>query len=200
MAADSIGSSPRARGTLVADARRVLAHRFIPACAGNTVLVIAALGSSIGSSPRARGTLVADARRVHAHRFIPACAGNTSRLALRALDSKVHPRVRGEHLPDPPVHRYGEPVHPRVRGEHPRRIWKSRGDPGSSPRARGTLNAGWIVSPSSSVHPRVRGEHEKCREHCPWCARFIPACAGNTATGSWAREQAPVHPRVRGEH
>ena len=94
---ESVGSSPRARGTLAAGLSISGAIRFIPASAGNTAGMS---GSSpetpvhprergehpsivlpgdlvIGSSPRARGT-----RRIHTHhagfpRFIPASAGNT---------------------------------------------------------------------------------------------------------------------------
>ena len=172
------GSSPLARGTLRAAARRWLAGRFIPAGAGNTmppsrpatapavhprwrgehdtgVDVLQGFG---GSSPLARGTQDrARHGRAH-HRFIPAGAGNTySSQRSRSL-SAVHPRWRGEHL--------------TVLGSPSMRS-------GSSPLARGTHI---VVDP-----------------HIP-SMRFIPAGAGNTAMASSAAARVPVHPRWRGEH
>ena len=72
-----LGSSPRARGTRRQVARRRSAHRFIPACAGNTESPASPVASIPGSSPRARGTLRRFVARLHVSRFIPACAGNT---------------------------------------------------------------------------------------------------------------------------
>ena len=131
------GSSPRARGTPVAFQTRLFVGRFIPACAGNTLLLGLLVGAAPvhprvrgehgqddppetlgdGSSPRARGTLLVDLDLGAGVRFIPACAGNTSDSTGQSTCMSVHPRVRGEHR-----HR----VLP---------AWCARG---SSPRARGT--------------------------------------------------------------
>ena len=93
----SIGSSPRARGTLTALARSALRLRFIPASAGNTSQQMAQVQmlsvhprergehsfratrtrSSTGSSPRARGTHDHALLPAAPARFIPASAGNT---------------------------------------------------------------------------------------------------------------------------
>ncbi len=151
------GSSPRARGT----GPRLLpasgGHRFIPACAGNSMTRVVRKtldavhprvrgeqstftnieSSSAGSSPRARGTGSTALSRSPLVRFIPACAGNRSRIRSAATLMAVHPRVRGEQ-----------------RGQRTRR----RAKYGSSPRARGTVRSG--------ICPQLR-------------ARFIPACAGN---------------------
>ncbi len=112
-------------------------------------------------------------------RFIPAHAGNTPPPPLRCWGSTVHPRARGEHA--------------SVEGDRVKFT-------GSSPRTRGTQQAGG----------KKRALH-----------RFIPAHAGNTSSRSLISAQlagssprtrgtlpAPrgvrvrpsVHPRARGEH
>ncbi len=152
------GSSPRVRGTPGRDCRCWSRSRFIPACAGNTVVkhrdtapatvhprvcgehtkpsTIARPTS--GSSPRVRGTpWMRLCWRVYL-RFIPACAGNT--VAQNNICSMLT-------------------VHPRVCGEHSRNFSMYWSNNGSSPRVRGTL---WLQQAHSAA------------------LRFIPACAGNT--------------------
>ena len=172
------GSSPRVRGTLSRRACRVRVHRFIPACAGNTIATLPierrvpvhprVCGEHLpihntgkpynGSSPRVRGTHEPTQPRPARHRFIPACAGNT-------CVSLGRPKV--------------DTVHPRVCGEHSRRPPRRRRDIGSSPRVRGT---------------RPPGAGKRRFE------RFIPACAGNTGEGLRPIPRISVHPRVCGEH
>ena len=172
------GSSPPARGTRRKHVWRDGKWRFIPACAGNTVLIARhsvrstvhprlrgehqiALGMacrSAGSSPPARGTRIVQVGQRFPPRFIPACAGNTWAPCF----------VSGNRA-----------VHPRLRGEHPEQIWLDNGRAGSSPPARGTPMKGF------------------CAGYLP---RFIPACAGNTSTSWSVSSPSPVHPRLRGEH
>ena len=155
---ETLGSSPRVRGTRRSPHNGHLFNRFIPACAGNThhqckylqaawvhprvcgehIRSFAAIWQRQGSSPRVRGTPHAQAFQSAAHRFIPACAGNTINAVYGKRQDKVHPRVCGEHL----FHDYFFIV-----------------AAGSSPRVRGTLEP--------LPHEQMAG-------------RFIPACAGNT--------------------
>ena len=111
------GSSPPARGTRRSLPARSLVFRFIPACAGNTVIWPTLMpvetvhprlrgehrpgpepdADRAGSSPPARGTHREARRTCVWVRFIPACAGNTKRRHLQAAWMTVHPRLRGEH-------------------------------------------------------------------------------------------------------
>ncbi len=133
---DCRGSSPRARGTR-RDLRKVDArHRFIPACAGNALEVLApefratvhprvrgernaatSLASiGAGSSPRARGTLPFPAGDQHHGRFIPACAGNACSPSSNTAVATVHPRVRGERWGVRMIELHIDGSSPRARG------------------------------------------------------------------------------------
>ncbi len=172
------GSSPLARGTPGRSVPRHDCCRFIPAGAGNTRSrtatgsceavhprwrgehrQISVRASSLsGSSPLARGTRTPYTEAEEDARFIPAGAGNTSSAAELSTRVTVHPRWRGEH-----------PIAAA--------IWARAS--GSSPLARGTLEAG--VGHGSD-------------------SRFIPAGAGNTGRHAGWPSRSPVHPRWRGEH
>ena len=111
------GSSPLARGTPPAGGGTAQGARFIPARAGNTILVhgprlarpvhprsrgehtsrLSRPCARPGSSPLARGTRRGQPPRRVRLRFIPARAGNTYSAARRPRSSTVHPRSRGEH-------------------------------------------------------------------------------------------------------
>ncbi len=172
------GSSPRVRGTPRSADRSSWCSRFIPACAGNTEAIGAAVNvhvvhprvcgehrqwprdgyAAAGSSPRVRGTPLCKRVIESIRRFIPACAGNTHGRPSVPSTRTVHPRVCGEHLS---------------------RTIATLQDDGSSPRVRGTLH-----------HIIGAVEHQ----------RFIPACAGNTPKCWSTTTCPPVHPRVCGEH
>ena len=114
--------------------------------------------SHMGSSPRVRGT-----RRVRIliglrTGIIPACAGNTRSASSPRTAIRDHPRVCGEHksVCTPPT-----------------------SCSGSSPRVRGTLEAGTYVFEADGI---------------------IPACAGNTRCSRPSRRCCRDHPRVCGEH
>ena len=130
------GSSPRVRGTPRCGSWRILACRFIPACAGNTNCQPQKQAKSpvhprvcgehlprrpwntvyVGSSPRVRGTLVQIPFGEFPPRFIPACAGEHA--------------TGGEQGPK------GDGSSPRVRGT-PHRLCLSRPAPRFIPACAG---------------------------------------------------------------
>ena len=174
------GSSPRARGTLPEPNCRMLARRFIPARAGNTRIPPARPHGTAGSSPRARGTRLRPAScAAMADGSSPRARGTRHGRGLRRRPMPVHPRARGEHCIAPARSPCADPVHPRARGEHPQPLDQRSTIRGSSPRARGTPEAG-------AARQRSR--------------RFIPARAGNTFAWLAFVSRIPVHPRARGEH
>ena len=160
------GSSPLARGTLHNQTSKDRTNGLIPARAGNTALrlVKATRGWAHprsrgehhprtvprplrgGSSPLARGTPAASSPWRCCRGLIPARAGNT------AEDRGVVLRNR---------------AHPRSRGEHSNRLSQSVQAQGSSPLARGTRAALFVVARAGGL---------------------IPARAGNTSGAyGWAR-------------
>ncbi len=173
----AFGSSPRVRGTAPPGAVRRRDTRFIPACAGNG-LMLSTLAATLpvhprvcgerlgncciatypyGSSPRVRGTVFVNPQVGIACRFIPACAGNGGISTGGASKATVHPRVCGE--------RAGQ----GVQLEEPRRFIPACAGNGSVRIGR---------NPRISVHPRVCGE------------RFLQAALDAMDGGS--------SPRVRG--
>ncbi len=172
------GSSPRAWGTRSLPRLVVPGSRFIPTGVGNTspprrmryCTAVHPHGRGehngttsnavtvTGSSPRAWGTQRALSYSSRAAWFIPTGVGNTSDHIISSVSISVHPHGRGEHLGYT--------------------LFSSR-DPGSSPRAWGTL-----------VFPRC----------LPLILRFIPTGVGNTRAEARPRRTHAVHPHGRGEH
>ena len=172
-----VGSSPRVRGTGTPSSAETSPSRIIPACAGNRNREAKAseaksdhprvCGEQVhrslpsdachGSSPRVRGTVRTPSAPRIAARIIPACAGNSTSF-----------RCSNRHTPD----------HPRVCGEQAARQSESCAASGSSPRVRGTVEAGSWSRPQG---------------------RIIPACAGNSLMLDTKINVEADHPRVCGE-
>jgi hypothetical protein len=151
-------------------------------------------------------------------RFIPACAGNANLSIASCSFDAVHPRMRGERGPGPPLHRLDRGSSPHARGtpygrcavhEPCRFIPACAGNaPYREPRA-----------PLEPVHPRMRGERSAgtfvpgqivgssphargtldMHLRCASLKRFIPACAGNASKWPLPNCNRSVHPRMRGE-
>ena len=215
---ESVGSSPRVRGTERSPPSTAAVERFIPACAGNSSCsrgrecshsvhprVCGEQGcwrypaaQCHGSSPRVRGTALPRRARSRITRFIPACAGNS----LWGFDgepfSTVHPRVCGEQSRWQPHVLVICGSSPRVRGtDH-------HAEPSLSHRrfipacAGNSLCISLRVRPNAGSSPRVRGTEQHLRTRAV-VGRFIPACAGNSTPMLDGAGIPPVHPRVCGE-
>ena len=109
--------SPLTRGTLSKSKQSHFRPRFIPADAGNTMLVLSnrkallvyprwrgehtsnrnKCGMIFGLSPLARGTPAPFGDFEGPSRFIPAGAGNTYKMTWKIWVTPVYPRWRGEH-------------------------------------------------------------------------------------------------------
>ena len=165
------------RGTGITEQPTALVCRFIPARAGNGVMIqflsdalavhprscgerlLSDSGIDIegGSSPLVRGTVGLGVVFIGRKRFIPARAGNGLAQAPAARRPAVHPRSCGERVDGL------ELLDPAA---------------GSSPLVRGTA----VVLLSKPLH-----------------RRFIPARAGNGWVLPSLKPSATVHPRSCGE-
>ncbi len=172
------GLSPLARGTPSTNTKTALISRFIPAGAGNTLILVCLFPlmmvyprwrgehaslfglcyADFGLSPLARGTQQSKPIANSSKRFIPAGAGNTLQTVKRKHKFAVYPRWRGEHF---------------------RELNVVKAHLGLSPLARGTQGR-------TPLRPRPQ--------------RFIPAGAGNTFRCCLIFLNASVCPRWRGEH
>ena len=114
----TLGSPPHARGILDNKPNSYLRMGITPACAGNThkgdkekwksrdhprmrgEYMCGAINelTFVGSPPHARGIRHSCSTRSLWTGITPACAGNTELEALRDLDARDHPRMRGEYL------------------------------------------------------------------------------------------------------
>ena len=111
-----------------------------------------------GSSPLARGARTHGCCSGEDRRLIPAGAGSTCLVRAIGFSLAAHPRWRGEHSASIPAFMSVS---------------------GSSPLARGALEA----------------ERRGC-----WGVRLIPAGAGSTCPGYPHSPSRTAHPRWRGEH
>ena len=113
---ESIGSSPRVRGTRSAGEVHAQGRPVHPRVCGELASVPVRALRAAGSSPRVRGTRKAPSVRRSRRRFIPACAGNSRRRRCGARHRPVHPRVCGELVVVATRNRRPDGSSPRVRG------------------------------------------------------------------------------------
>ena len=132
------GSSPRVRRKRHERHVHARVPRLIPACAGKTVWVCAAVFGipayprvcgenhsnsndvvfSFGSSPRVRGKRVMCGSIFGPNGLIPACAGKTPQVLRKSAEVRAHPRVCGENRKYAAHATLLSGSSPRVRGKH----------------------------------------------------------------------------------
>ncbi len=172
-----------------------------------------------GSSPHARGTHVGRGAWSDQDGIIPACAGNTSPSQAKAWTPRDHPRMRGEHTPNPQSTPNSAGSSPHARGTRLRKKSPKRSG-GIIPACAGNTCDFCLMLASRGDHPRMRGEHPppvssttansgssphargtlRCHYSLASVSGIIPACAGNTPARSTFGSAIWDHPRMRGEH
>ena len=232
------GTPPRARGRLRQHPSARFALGNTPACAGTTScqwssppptgehprvrgddsILSLRLCASIGTPPRARGRLRQAVPPPVPGRNTPACAGTTEPRAAILVESREHPRVRGDdrHAARGRTRPGGTP--PRARGR-PAPHAAGRCRVGNTPACAGTTFDTLMIVVAAPEHPRVRGDDQgilyldsiawgtppRARGR-PTRARYrwstsgnTPACAGTTYGGEPCGSGRKEHPRVRGD-
>ena len=233
------GSSPLTRGKPVSLNGRQRRQRLIPAHAGKTQVARPIRGlrwahprsrgenpsavqicvGALGSSPLTRGKPRGQRATVGAAGLIPAHAGKTDERQYIRVDSRAHPRSRGEN--EVPGHgAAGEAgSSPLTRGK-PGTITRETPIAGLIPAHAGKTPRATRRPPWTSAHPRSRGEN--ARRGGPITSgpgsspltrgkphpgiedaarpRLIPAHAGKTSCSWWFVLTNRAHPRSRGEN
>ena len=194
-----MGSSPHTRGARHLPRRPGVVERIIPAYAGST------------EKPRHEKELIP--------RIIPAYAGSTPPIWLAIRRARDHPRIRGEHTPQPKRPSQTTGSSPHTRGAPPRGVVRK---PGRRiiPAYAGSTSTASKTRCRPRDHPRIRGEHlnriknempsEGSSPHTRGAPCFgavvdpeggiIPAYAGSTVVVGVCDVYEPDHPRIRGEH
>ena len=93
------GSSPHARGRLLAQVAGMNWERITPRMRGEDPSLEAEAEFKRGSPPHARGRLPRRRSTPSSARITPACAGKTGCTGFRGLVRRDHPRMRGEDEP-----------------------------------------------------------------------------------------------------
>ena len=151
------GSSPHTRGAQSRPFSGVQVRRIIPAYAGSTLQVLAAVAAG-ADHPRIRGEHWSSSPSIRISGWIiPAYAGSTYLRRHKGEKAADHPRIRGEHGIDKDAATQSMRIipayagstsrtrsmvrcrtdHPRIRGEHTPSRRKRGRRAGSSPHTRG---------------------------------------------------------------
>ena len=175
------GSSPLARGPLLATEQRIGGDGLIPARAGTTDRKMTSLSiagahprsrgdhdgatacalAASGSSPLARGPPVWNGIKGAIDGLIPARAGTTKIIAEITTQTGAHPRSRGDHGRAAPGFCASEGSSPLARGPPTGGI-EQLNRVGLIPARAGTTLAQCEKQCHRRAHPRSRGDHNVC--------------------------------------
>ena len=174
---------------------------------------------TLGLSPLARGTLTSRLAYLLLVGITPAHAGTTTLGLATHACAQDHPRSRGDHHDEPPLHIPLQGSPPLARGPrtaaacqaHPERI---------TPAHAGTTTAAHECSYYRQDHPRSRGDHvhslsvyhpvkgspplargpQNYNPSMVQSQRITPAHAGTTHQRRRSSAFSEDHPRSRGDH
>ena len=132
------GSSPHARGRLLAQVAGMNWERITPRMRGEDWVYRISGSCPTGSPPHARGRRDWGAPVREQERITPACAGKTRRMWVSSSPRADHPRMRGEDIAwsISPGCGAGSPPHARGRRRRRRR---HRADAGITPACAGKM-------------------------------------------------------------
>ena len=174
---------------------------------------------TLGLSPLARGTLTSRLAYLLLVGITPAHAGTTTLGLATHACAQDHPRSRGDHHDEPPLHIPLQGSPPLARGPrtaaacqaHPERI---------TPAHAGTTQRVRYGTHGFEDHPRSRGDHACTARPCPplpgsppltrgphdpdalrdRALGITPAHAGTTGVQQGRPRKNRDHPRSRGDH
>ena len=172
------GSSPHTRGARAQAVGETVLRRIIPAYAGSTPtrqrpsgcrrdhprirgehhMSVGHLPSTTGSSPHTRGARAGVGDAGVEMRIIPAYAGSTGTLRLLYIQSRDHPRIRGEHPWSARSLKAPSGSSPHTRGA-PQKVRAYLGQHGIIPAYAGSTTSSPPPAAGHGDHPRIRGEH-----------------------------------------
>ena len=203
----SYGLSPRVRGNLTANYRRMMNNGSIPACAGEpcswssqylliavyprvcggTCFYLSLCSNGRGLSPRVRGNHSPSSCTRSRFRSIPACAGEPRLATPPWPRGRVYPRVCGGTTPNATNAAVFPGLSPRVRG-NPRCGEDSSQRLGSIPACAGEPPASSAAATRCTVYPRVCGGTYSTECRTLATAGLSPRVRGNLSSiGLWVR-------------
>ena len=191
------GSSPHTRGAPAPGFSIRPGAGIIPAYAGSTFPSLASTsarrdhprirgehprgcgdaGARRGSSPHTRGARSRSQPRAFQPRIIPAYAGSTGSGRVDGLRRWDHPRIRGEHFPEPGLDVGQAGSSPHTRGARPTRSSCSDRQR-IIPAYAGSTRSCPALSARCRDHPRIRGEHAIYGEAVHYCPGSSPHTRG----------------------
>ena len=193
------GSSPHTRGALGRNRALRRRRRIIPAYAGSTSRKSPERSSrrdhprirgehgdeagegavGPGSSPHTRGAPARIPGGAGLRRIIPAYAGSTLDPDRSGVGDWDHPRIRGEHFPEPSFDVGQAGSSPHTRGAHRVREHHQR-EARIIPAYAGSTCRRCRLPRRGRDHPRIRGEHVGIGQPGALDRGIIPAYAGST--------------------
>ena len=157
------GSSPHTRGAPHRSRWLCVPQGDHPRIRGEHASVAKRMSPVLGSSPHTRGARDRVLLRRLGERIIPAYAGSTYVNSTYPALAADHPRIRGEHFPEPSLDVGQAGSSPHTRGAPPQGR-EARLSNRIIPAYAGSTFQTFMADIAERDHPRIRGEHEGGQE------------------------------------